>query len=72
MKKLTLEELEALDGEILTCVQVAGVLGACPDTVRAQAQEEPEKLGVPVVVMGSRVKIPKRPFLAFMRGAVLK
>ena len=64
----TLDALEALPTEILTCQQVAPVLGANPATIHLQATDRPELLGFPVIVMGSRVKIPKQPFLAFMRG----
>ena len=64
----TLEEVEAIPGEILTCANVAAVLGASPNTVHLTAVQQPALLGFPVIVMGSRVKIPKRPFLRFMRG----
>jgi hypothetical protein len=53
---------------VLTCQQIAPVLGANPATIHLQATDRPELLGFPVIVMGSRVKIPKRPFLACMRG----
>lgn len=65
---MTLAEIEALPGEVLTCQQIAPVLGANPATIHLQATDRPDMLGFPVIVMGSRVKIPKRPFLAFMRG----
>lgn len=67
MERLTLEQLEALPGEVLTCAQVAPVLGANPATIHGQATDRPELLGFPVIVAGRRVKIPKRPFLRFMR-----
>ena len=63
-----LNELEELDRAILTCQQVAPVLGSNPQTIHQQAMERPELLGFPVIVCGTRVKIPKRPFLAFMKG----
>ena len=65
---MTLEELEALPTEILTCQQIAPLLGANPATIHGQATDRPELLGFPVIVMGRRVKIPKKPFLRFMRG----
>lgn len=64
----TLAELEALPSEVLTCQQIAPVLGANPATIHLQATDRPELLGFPVIVMGSRVKIPKRSFVKFMRG----
>lgn len=63
---MTLKELAELDSEILTPTQVAPILGVNPQTIRINARERPELLGFPVIVMGSRVKIPKVPFLHFM------
>lgn len=65
----TLADIEALDTEVLTCAQVAPILCANPTTIHGQAMERPELLGFPVICAGRRVKIPKQPFLAFMRGA---
>ena len=65
---MTLAEIEALPGEVLTCQQIAGVLGANPATIHLQATDRPELLGFPVIVMGSRVKVPKAAFIRFMRG----
>lgn len=64
---MTLEQLEALPGEVLTCQQIGQVIGANPDSIRGQARERPELLGFPVIVCGSRVRIPKQPFIRFMR-----
>jgi hypothetical protein len=65
---MTLEELENLPTEILTCQQIAPLLGANPATIHGQATDRPELLGFPVIVMGRRVKIPKAAFIRFMRG----
>ena len=65
---MTLEELEACPKAVVTAADIADILGASPNTIRFQAQECPEKLGFPVIVMGSRVKIPRKAFLAFMNG----
>lgn len=62
----TLEEIEALPGEMLTCTQIARVVGADPQTIHLQATLRPDMLGFPVTVMGKRVKIPKRAFIKFM------
>ena len=64
----TLAEIEALPGEVLTCQQIAPVLGANPATIHLQATDRPELLGFPVIVAGRRVKIPRRAFLKFMEG----
>ncbi len=64
---VTLAEIEALPYEVLTCKQIAGVLCAGEYYIHKQAVEAPEKLGFPVIVHGTRVKIPKQPFVRFMR-----
>lgn len=68
MECMTLAELEALPTEVLTCQQIAPILGANPATIHGQATERPELLGFPVIVAGRRVRIPKAAFLRFMRG----
>lgn len=65
---MTLEEIELLPKEVLTCQDVAPVLGAAYYNIHQQAMKDPAKLGFPVVIHGSRVKIPKRAFIKFMRG----
>lgn len=67
---MTLEEIAALPVEVLTPAQVAPVLRLDQDTIRGQARECPERLGFPVIVAKSRVKIPKQPFLRFMREGI--
>ena len=66
----SLEELEALPCEVLTCQQIAPILGADPGTIHQQAVEAPHMLGFPVIVMKSRVKVPKRAFCSFMRNGI--
>lgn len=65
---MTLEELEDLPVDVLTPAQIAPVLRLDQDTIRGQARSCPALLGFPVIVAKSRVKIPKQPFLRFMRG----
>jgi len=66
-EKLTLEQLEQFPGEVLTCAQVAPLIGANQHTLHLKAMEAPYMLGFPVIRVGNRVKIPKRPFVTFMR-----
>ena len=67
---MNLEDLAALPVEVLTPAQVAPVLCLDQDTIRGQARECPERLGFPVIVAKSRVKIPKRAFIRFMREGI--
>lgn len=64
---MTLKEIEAIPKEMLTAAQVAPILNADPNSIRLQAHLDPDALGFPVVVHGSRVKIPKRAFLRFIQ-----
>ena len=47
---------------------VARVLGASPSTIHGKAAERPELLGFPMIMVGRRVKIPKRAFIKFFQG----
>ncbi len=62
---MTLAEIRQSDAALLTASDVSEVLESDPQDIRQQAKEDPSKLGFPVVVIGSRVKIPRRAFLAF-------
>jgi hypothetical protein len=65
---MTIAEIKALDSEFLTASQVAKLLGTDPNSLRWQARENPYALGFPVIVIKSRVKIPRLPFIRFMTG----
>ena len=47
----TLEDLEALPGEFLTCKQVAPILGAKEANIHMQAMDAPYMLGFPVIII---------------------
>lgn len=63
---MTLEEIRASDKPFLTPADVAGVLAADAQSIRLQAREFPEALGFPVICVGNRTKIPRKPFLRFL------
>ena len=63
----TLAEIEACSKTILLASDVASYLETDPNLIRWQAQNEPEKLGFPVIVLGSRVKIPKDGFVSYCK-----
>lgn len=65
---MSLDDLKRIDREYLTPAQVAGVLGCDAQDVRVAARECPERLGFPVCVIGSRTKVPRRAFIAWMEG----
>ena len=69
---MTLADLDALDQEFLTPAQVAPLLGCQPYSINVQARDSPHRLGFPVCVLGSRVKIPRIAFIRWMRGELGK
>ena len=68
MLTMTLAEIKQPGKAMLTPADIAPVLGCDPNSIRLAARTCPELLGFPVIVTGTRVKIPKRAFLRYMRG----
>ena len=66
--KRTLEDIEKIDKEWLTPLDIAGYLECSAYSINLQAQDDPGKLGFPVCVLGTRVKINKSLFLKYFRG----
>ena len=62
---MTLDEIRNSTKDVLTAADIAEVLGCDAQDIRIQARTAPEKLGFPVVVVKSRIKVPKVPFLKF-------
>lgn len=70
-KKYTLDDIKTMDKLTLSPDEVAGVMsGTSAHAIRLAARTEPELLGFPTIVMGTRVKIPRVPFIRFMEGVV--
>ena len=63
---MTIGELQTNSKEVLTCREVAPILKVNQWTLHQAAVKSPETLGFPVIVIGSRVMIPRIPFLRFM------
>lgn len=63
---MTLEDLRKVDRDWLLAREVAPILGTDPHSIRVWARLRPDDLGFPVIVVGSRIKIPRVPFLRFM------
>lgn len=62
---MTLAEIKQSPKLWLTPADIAEVLESDPADIRDQAQANQAKLGFPVVIVGKKVKIPRRPFLSF-------
>lgn len=65
---MTLTEMRISTALFITPAQAAGVLRCDPHSIRVQAHTAPEALGFPVCVIGSRVRIPRIPFLRYVEG----
>lgn len=66
---MTLEEIKAMEREMLTPAIVAKVIGCDPYAISLQARTDPAALGFPVSVQGRRTRIPRRAFIRWMEGA---
>ena len=69
---MTYEEMLKSDKAFLLTEDVAELLGCKPYSINAQAQQDPAKLGFPVCVTGSRVRIPRLGFLHWMTYGITR
>ena len=65
---MSIEALKAMNREFLLPREVAEIMGCDAQYVRVAARQRPDLLGFPVCVLGSRVKVPRRAFIAWMEG----
>ena len=65
---MTLEDVKAMERDAITPAIAAQVLGCDPHWIRAAAHQDRSLLGFPVVVLNSRIKIPRMAFIRFMEG----
>jgi excisionase family DNA binding protein len=66
--KEELERIEALDKSMLVPADVAKYLGCSAYTINIATRDGKNPFPFPVIRMGSRVRIPKEPFIKVMRG----
>lgn len=64
---MTLDELEKMDCLTITPAIAAEVIGCNPQYIRIQAHQRPELLGFPVFCVGSHTRIPRIPFINYLR-----
>lgn len=65
-------EIESSTEEFLLASDIAPFLGVNAQDIRSQAQADPSRLGFPVIVTGSRVRIPRMGFLHFVKYGYAK
>ena len=63
-----LARIEALQKEMLVPADVAKYLGCSPYTINVATRDGRNPFPFPVIRLGTRVKIPKMPFIKAMRG----
>ena len=66
---MTLEQIRKSDKLWLTPCDIAPVMKCDPNLIRWQAHNDPAKLGFPVTVLKSRVKINRKCFLEYLGEA---
>lgn len=64
---MTMKEIRESDKDFLTPSEVQEVLGCDTYSINVQAKEDASKLGFPVVILGTRVRIPRLGFLHWMQ-----
>lgn len=65
---MTIAEIRQSKKTVLTPNDICELLSCRRYDINLQAQNDPSKLGFPVIVMGTRVKIPREAFLRFWDG----
>lgn len=65
---MTLDQLEAMDKEMLVPADIAPILGCRPYAINVATKDGKNPFPFPIIRMGTRVRIPKRPFIKAMRG----
>lgn len=70
-KTVTLEQIESLQKDMLTPSDIAGYLGCNPYAINVATRDGLNPFPFPIIRMGTRVKIPKIPFIKVMRGEVI-
>lgn len=67
-KRTLLDAIKQSERLFLVPSEAAAIIGCDPNKIRVTAHQRPELLGFPVCVVGSRVKIPRKPFIQFIEG----
>ena len=65
---MTLNEMRVSEKTMLTPEDVSEVLGCNGYAINLQCKEDPRKLGFPVCVLGTRVRIPRVAFIKWLDG----
>lgn len=67
---MTWNELKASEKPFVFAQDVAPIIGVSAHAIRVQARDNPEMLGFPVSVTGSRTRIPRPAFIRFVEEGI--
>ena len=67
---MKIEDIEAMDCNMLTVKQVAEFMKCDPQLIRDQAEREPKYLGFPISKIRHSYKIPRLGFIAWVKGNI--
>ena len=65
---MTYEELLKSDKEFVVAADIAPIIRCDPYALHMAAIQCPERLGFPSIVLGRRVKFPRRAFIKWVEG----
>lgn len=63
---MCLEDIKKSQKLFLIPEDIADVMGSDPQTIRETARQKPELIGYRFTFSGSRMKIPRKPFLEWL------
>lgn len=67
---MTIEEIEAMQVNVLTVKVVSEYLECDPQLIRDEAGKDPKYLGFPIAKIGHSYKIPKVGFVNWAKGLI--
>jgi hypothetical protein len=68
--RITIEEIEAMECNVLPIKVVSDFLECDPQLIRDEATKNPKFLGFPIAKVGHAFKIPKAGFLCWVNGKI--
>lgn len=63
-----LKKIEESDDICVLCEDIGKLVSLAPQAIREQAKSDPSKLGFNVIVAGTSIRIPRLPFLQYLKG----
>lgn len=70
-KSMELDRIAALPKEMLVPTDICKYLGCCAYTINVATRDGNNPFPFPVIRIGTRVRIPKMPFIKAMRGETI-